>query len=65
MPLGAEPGGDSRRRLELDPVALAVVDGEGEQPMAALAGDRGRDHGIEAPRKERDGFGRGRHDRGG
>ena len=37
VPLGAERGGDPPRRLELDPVALAVVDGEREQPKARLA----------------------------
>ncbi len=48
-----------RGGLELDPVALAVIDGEREQVEAGLAGERGGDHRIEAARDEGDGPGSG------
>ena len=46
--LCAEPCGDVRRRLQLDPVALIVIDRQGEQPESRLARQARRDHGIQA-----------------
>ena len=54
MALGAHRRRDSRRRLQLDAVALVVVDGEREQPVARLAREAGNDHRIHASRDEYD-----------
>ena len=55
VPLRAQLRGDAGRRLQLDPVALVVVDGQREQPKAGLAGQAAGDHRIEAPGEEDDG----------
>ena len=49
----------ARGGLELDPVALVVVDGEREQPEARLAREAGGDHRIQASGEEDDGGGCG------
>ena len=52
VPLGAEVAGDAGGRLELDPVALVVIDGEREEAIAGLAGEAGDDHRIHAAGEE-------------
>ena len=56
MALRPELSGDAPGGLQLDPVALAVIDGEGEEGEARFPGDCGRDQGIQASGKEGDGF---------
>ena len=53
VPVG-ERRRDLPRRLDLDPVALAVVDGQREHRKALLARERGADHRIEPSGKEDD-----------
>ena len=48
----AQLAGDRPRRVELDPVALAIIDGQREQLEALLAGKRRADHRIEPARKQ-------------
>jgi hypothetical protein len=41
--------------LELDPVALVIVDRQRQQPITLLPRQSAGDHGIEAARKQQDG----------
>ncbi len=54
MAFGLQRRRDPRGRLQLDPVALIIVDGEREQPVARLAREPGGDHRIHAAGKEND-----------
>ena len=52
--LGPQLRRDRGRGLELDPVALVIVDRQREQPEPGLARQRGRDHRIEPAREQHD-----------
>jgi hypothetical protein len=52
---GAERGGDAPRGVQLDPVALIIVDGEGKDGKAPLPRDCGGNHRVEPSRQEDDG----------
>ncbi len=46
---------DALRRLQLDPVALVIVDGQRQHGKARLARQRGADHRIQPARQQDDG----------
>lgn len=54
---GAEPRSNPRGAIELDAVALAVVEGEGVAVEAIAAGERQAGGGIESTTQEADSLG--------
>ncbi len=53
VPVG-QPRRDRARRIELDPVPLAVIDGQCDHRKTRLAREAGADHRIEPAREKHD-----------